>query len=71
MFVTNDVTKVINKSLMKNLKNDFFTHKNFLTTTIISLYYCLEMVFILKNILMIGKNSMKYRYLKKKIFTFA
>ena len=71
MFVTNDVTKVINKSLMKNLKNDFFTHKSFLTTTIISLYYCLEMVFILKNILMIGKNSMKHRYLKKKIFTFA
>ena len=37
--------------------------------TIISLFYCCEKGFILMNIWMIGKNSMKHHYLKKKIFT--
>ena len=36
--------------------------------TIISLFYCCETMFILMNILMFGKNSMKHRYLKKKDF---
>ena len=36
--------------------------------TIISLSYCCEKVFILKNTWMIGKNSMKHHYLKKKNF---
>ena len=35
----------------------------------ISLVYCCEKVFILMNILMIGKNSMKHHYLKKKIYS--
>ena len=37
--------------------------------TIISLLYCCEKGFILTNIWMIGKNSMKHHYLKKKTFT--
>ena len=32
----------------------------------ISLFYCYEEVFTLMNIWMIGKNSMKHHYLKKK-----
>ena len=35
----------------------------------INLFYYCKTVFILMNISMIGKNSMKLRYLKKKIFT--
>ena len=50
------------------LKNDFFIHTSFLTATIISLFYCWEKMFILMNIWMIRKNSMKDPYLKKKIF---
>ena len=37
--------------------------------TIISLFHYYEKVFIRTNIWMIGKNSMKRDYLKKKIFT--
>ena len=33
----------------------------------IPLFYCCEKVFILMNMLMIGKNSIKHHYLKKKI----
>ena len=44
-------------------------HTNFLTTTIISLFYYCEKVFILMNMWMIWKNLMKHYYLKKKIFT--
>ena len=50
-------------------KNDFLVNTNFLTKTIISLFYCCEKVFILMNIWMIGKNSIKRNCLKKKIFT--
>ena len=32
-------------------------------------FYCCEKVLIVMNIWMIGKNSMKHHYLKKKIFT--
>ena len=53
----------------ENLKDRFFKHTNFLTETLISLFYCCEEVFILMNIWMIGKNSMKHGYLKKKLFT--
>ena len=46
-----------------NFKDDL----NFLTTTIISLFYCCEKVFNVMNIWMIGKNSIKRHYLKKKV----
>ena len=52
----------------KKLKSDFLVYTNFLTTTIISLFYFFEKVFILANIWMIGKNSMKTYNLKKKLF---
>ena len=37
--------------------------------TITSLFYYCEKVFIFMDVWMIGKNSMKHHYLKKKIFT--
>ena len=46
---------------------DFLIHTNFLTMITISLFYY-KKVFILTNIWMIGKNSMKHYYLKKKTF---
>ena len=52
----------------KNLKKDFLTHTSCLTMITISLFYYYEKVFILTNIWMIGNNSMKRHYLKKKIF---
>ena len=52
----------------KKLQEQFLIHTNFLTMTIISLFYYCEKGFILMNTWMIGKNSMKH-YLKKKIFT--
>ena len=59
--------KFINKSFMKNLRNDFETHADFLNMTAISLFYCYEKVSGM-NVWMIGKSSMKSHYLKKKIF---
>ena len=54
----------------ENLKlNNFLIHTNFLTMITISLCYCCKKVFILKNIWIINKNSMKHHFLKKKIFT--
>ena len=53
----------------EKLKERFFIHTNFLTMITISLFYYCEKVFILMNIPMIGKNSMKHHDLKKKIFT--
>ena len=50
----------------KKLKERFFTNTNFLTRITISLFYCWEKVFILMNIWIIGKNSMKQYY---QIFT--
>ena len=50
------------------LKDEFLIHTNFLTTAIINVFYCCEKVFILMNILMIDKNSMKHHYLKKEAF---
>ena len=44
---------------MKNLRKDFLIHTNFLTMITITLFFCCEKVFILKNTWMIGKNSMK------------
>ena len=46
----------------------YLIHTNFLTTTIIGLFYCCENVFILMGIWKIGKNSVKHYYLKKMIF---
>ena len=39
--------------------NDFLIHTNLLITTIINLLYGCKKVFILRNIAMIGKTSMK------------
>ena len=60
-------TKIINQILMK--RNEFLIHKILITTAMISLFYCCENAFILMNIWMIGKNSMKLHYLKKKLLT--
>ena len=49
---------------MKNQKNDSLIQTNFLSTTII--LYCCEKVLVFMNIWLIGKNSMKHYYLKKK-----
>ena len=43
-------------------------HTNFLTMITISLFYCYERIFILMNVWMTRKNSMKLYHLKKKIF---
>ena len=52
----------------EKLKECFSIHTNFLTMITISLFHYYEKVFIVMNIWMIGKNSMKRHYLKKKIF---
>ena len=53
----------------EKLKERFFLiHTIFLITTIIILFYCFKTVFILMNIWMIEKNSMKHHYLEKKTF---
>ena len=52
----------------EKLKEGFLIHTDFLTTTIISLFYCCKKVFILMNARMIRKNLMKHHYLKKKDF---
>ena len=44
-------------------------HTNFLTMIKATLFFCCKEVFILMNILMIGKNLMKYHYLKNKVST--
>ena len=53
----------------EKLKKRFLKHTNFLTSTIISLFYYCKKSFILMNIWMIKKNSMKHNYLEKKIYT--
>ena len=54
--------KNIQQQFNQKLKERFF---NMIT---ISLFYCSKKVFILMNIWMIGKNSMKHHYLRKSIF---
>ena len=49
----------------KKLKERFFKTYKFLTTTIISFFYYCKRVFILMNIWMIEKRSIKNHYLKK------
>ena len=44
----------------EKFNNDFLIHANFLTTTIISLFYCCKKGFILMNIWMIGQNSNRF-----------
>ena len=41
-------------------------YRNFLTMISISLFYCCEKVFTRMNTWMIGKNSMKHHYQRKK-----
>ena len=53
----------------EKLNKRFLKHTNFLTSTIISLFYYCKKSFILMNIWMIKKNSMKHHYLEKKIYT--
>ena len=53
----------------KKLREGFLTHTDFLTMIKTSLFYCQEKVFILRKIWTIGKNSMNFHYLQKKIFT--
>ena len=55
----------------EKLKGQFLNTYTFsnLTMITISLFYCYEKVFILMNIWMIWKNSMKQHYRKKTIFT--
>ena len=59
---------LIEYKCLRNQRYDLLIHTNFLTTTIISLFYYFEKLFILMNIWMIRKNSMKQHYLKKKRF---
>ena len=63
-------------SLRKNHQQTFdeklrelLIHTSFLTMITISLFYYCENVLTLMNIWMIGKNSMKYHYVKRMIFT--
>ena len=51
----------------EKLNQRFFNAYNFLTTIIISLFHCWKKVFILMSIWMVGINSMKHNYLKRKI----
>ena len=44
-------------------------HTNFLTAGIIILFYYYKKVFILINVCIIGKNSIKYRNLKRNIYS--
>ena len=53
----------------EKLKERFFNTYKFSNHETISLFYCWKNVFIFMNIWMIGKNSMKYSYLKKEIST--
>ena len=53
----------------KKLKERFFNTCNFSNHDNNSLFYYCEKVFIPMNIWMIGKNSVKHRYMKNKIFT--
>ena len=57
------VTIIINKSLIKSLKNYFLIPRNFVPMTKITSFYCFKKLLILMNIWMIGKNSMKHHYL--------
>ena len=54
----------------EKLNEQFFNTYEF-SMIKLSLLCCWEKMFVLMNIWIIGKNSMKHRYLKKKIFTFA
>ena len=53
---------------MINQRNYFEIRTKNLTSVTINLSYYYENVFILMNIRMIGKNSMKHHYQNKKIF---
>ena len=56
------------KKFDEKSKERFLIHTNFLTMMSISLFFCCEKLFTHMNTWMIGKNSMKHHYLKKKIF---
>ena len=55
---------------MKIEKKGFLIYTNFLTIITISLFYYYEKVFILTNIWIIWKNTMKRHYLKKNIYIY-
>ena len=52
-----------------NLESDFLIYTNFLTMISKSLFCCCEKMFTYINAWMIGTNSMKHHYQRKKIFT--
>ena len=58
--------KYYHQKFDEKVNKNFLIHTNFLTTTIKSLFYCCEKAFILMNIWMIRKKSMKHHYLKIK-----
>ena len=61
--------EIYQRKFDEKLKERFLIHKNFLTTKVTSLSYCCKKMFFLMDIWMIEKNSMKHRYMKRKIFT--
>ena len=61
-------SKSYQQKFNKKLKEIFLIHTNFLTMIKINLFCYYEKVFILTNIWMIGKNSIKRDYLKKNFF---
>ena len=62
-------TQAFNRMQMFKLKERFLNVYKFSNHDNNKFFYCCKKVFILMNVWMIGKNSMKYHYLKKKIFT--
>ena len=59
----------LSKNLIKISRNNFLIHTNFLSMTLISLFCCFEKVFTLINIWIAGKNSIRFYYMKNKMFT--
>ena len=53
----------------KELNERFFNIYKFSNHETRSLFYCCKKVFILMNIWIIGKNSVKHGYLKKKFYS--
>ena len=59
------------KTFNENLKSGLLHLANFITMIPIYLFYCCKKVFTRLNTWMIGKNIMKYYYLRKRIFKVA
>ena len=57
------------KRFDQDLKSNFLIHTSFVSAISINLFYCWKQIFIHTNTWMIGKNSVKFYCLKKKIST--